>query len=217
MIKELLRDRNTFATPIVLFLISDLGSDALTFEPETIAERLRQIEPKTHRYVIDRVNAALGLYTSDLFWNDPVIFGVVCRALNREPFPTADEPSIGDMAWGVTEASLLTRDVVDDDPSDAFSESIIKYVRYTLKLNGLYTTPTALSDAVGDVSSILAIDDAAIAEARQTESDSSAAAIDNAVSSKMRDLLIQIKRAGIQLSESAERELNTLLGEVVND
>lgn len=215
MIRELLKDKNVFATPIVLFLISDLGNDALVFEPETIADRLREIEPGVSASVIERVNAALGLYTSNLFWEDPVIFGVVCRALNRATFPTADEPSIGDIAWGVTEAGLLTKDVIDEDPTDSFSTAIIKYVKYTLKINGMYTAPTALEDGFGDVSNTLTIDDPGITEARQTEADSAAAAVDAMVASKMRELLLQIKRAGIKLSETAERDLNILLQEVV--
>lgn len=216
MIKELLRDPSTFATPILLFLVNDLGSDALNFEPETIADRLREIEPDTDRDLIDRVNAALGLFTSDLFWNDPIVFGLVCRSLNRASTPLGDEPTVGDIAWGVTEASLLTRDVIDNDPVDQFSSNINKYVKYMLKLQGLYTTPDSLDEAFGDISSQLLIDDPQILAARQAESDAAANNIDRLVSTKMTELLLQIKRLGIKLSEVAENDLNMLLQETIN-
>ena len=217
MIRELLRSKDTFATPIVLFLISDLGYTALEFEPETIADRLREIEPDVDESLIERVNAALGLYTSNLFWTDPITFGIVCRALNRAKFPAGDEPSVGDIAWGVTEAALLTRDVIDEEPEDRFDESIIKYVKYSLKLIGMYSTPQSLIDYFGEISSVLSVDDPAIAEARQTESDDMAEKVDVVVATKMKNLLLQIKSLGIQLSHIAEHDLEVLLKDPTYD
>lgn len=216
MIKELLKSRETFATPVVLFLFQDLGSDALTLEPETIGDRLRMIEPSVDQSLIDRVNAALGLFNTDLFWNDPVTFGVVCRALNRRKFALASEPTIGDICWGVTEANLLTNDVVDDVAKDVFNESIIKYVKYTLKLNAVYSMPKSLKSDFGELPYTFVIDDPAIAEARQSEFDSDAAKIDAVVSDKMYMLLSQIKRSGVKLTDSASRDVDQLLAEYSN-
>lgn len=209
MIKELLRSDKTFATPIVLFLFQDLGDDALNFEPETIGDRLREIEKETPQPLVDRVNAALGLYTSDLFWNDPIVFGTVCRALDRRKFPMSGEPSVGDICWGVTEATLLTND--SDVPPDRFNESIIKYVKYTLKLNAIYSMPKALQDGFGDIPFNFAVDDPAIAEARQSEFDKDAEKLDAVVSSKLYELLTQIKMSGVKLTKSAEFDVDKLL------
>jgi hypothetical protein len=218
MIRELLKDSKTFATPIILFLIQDLGDAALTYEPETIADRLRMIEPEVEQEVIDRTNAALGLFTSNLFWTDPVIFGVVCRSLNRRKFPLSGEPTIGDICWGVTEAGLLTTDTVDKAAPEVFSESIIKYVMYTLKNNGLYSSPSALKASFGEVPFTYVVDDPAIAEARQTEFDEAAAELDALVSKKMHQLLLQIKKSGVKLSDSASRDVDELLyGAQAND
>lgn len=213
MIKELLRDKNTFATPVVLYLFQDLGNDALTFEPETIGDRMRMIEPKTPQALIDRVNAALGLYNSDLFWTDPVIFGIVCRSLNRRKYPGADEPTIGDICWGVTEATLLTNDSDTETPSNIFSDSIIKYVKYSLKLNAIYTTPKSLQSDFGDMSFEYVVDDPAIAEARQHEFDADADKIDAIVARKLHQLLLQIKRSGVKLTNSASDDVDKLLQE----
>ena len=213
MIKELLKSKGTFATPVVLFLFQELGSDALTFEPETIADKLRMVEASVDQSLIDRVNAALGLFTTDLFWNDPIVFGAVCRSLNRRRFATSAEPSIGDICWGVTEANLLTTDVVDGEAKDAFNESIIKYVKYTLKLNALYSTPKSLQADFGEVPYNFVIDDPAIAEARQTEFDAAAARIDALVADKMYLLLHQIKHSGVKLTDSATKDVDQLLSE----
>lgn len=217
MIKELLKSKETFATPVVLFLFQDLGMDALNFEPETIGDRLRMIEPDVDQALVDRVNAALGLYTSNLFWTDPITFGMVCRSLNRRKFALAAEPTIGDICWGVSEAQLLTNDVVDEDAPFAFNESIIKYVKYTLKINAVYSMPSALKQYFGDLPYNFVIDDPAIAEARQQEFDAASAKIDALVANKMYTLLEQIKRSGVKLSPNAEKDVDQLLMGRVND
>lgn len=218
MIRELLKSKHTFATPIVLFLFHDLGMNALNFEPETIGDRLRSIEPGIDRALIDRVNAALGLYTSDLFWTDPVTFGVVCRSLNKHKFALTSEPSIDDICWGVSEAHLLTNDTIDGAQGFVFNESIIKYVKYTLKLNAIYTAPSSIKQYFGDVSYNFVVDDPAIAEARQQEFDSVAAKLDSVVANKMYTLLTQIKQSGVPLSLTAEQDIDQLLkGRTSND
>ena len=210
MIKELLKSKSTFATPIVLYLFDVLGTDAIEFEAETVAEYLKQIEPKTPQVLIDRTNAALGLLNSDLFWNDPVTFGIVCRALNRNKFPMGSEPSIGDMAWGVSEATLLTGDVKGEDISDKFSESIAKYVRYTFKINAVYSLPKSLDD-FGPIPYTLSIDDPEMARARQAESDQAAAGIDLLVTKKMLELFLQIKKSGVKLDPEATKEIDSII------
>ena len=210
MIKELLKSKSTFATPIVLYLFDALGMDALTFESETIAEYLKQIEPSTPQALIDRTNAALGLFNSDLFWNDPVTFGIVCRSLNRNKFPMGEEPSMGDMAWGVSEATLLCGDVNGEDVADKFSESIVKYVRFTFKNNAVYSLPKSLDD-FGPIPYTLSINDPEMAAARQFESDQSAASIDLLVTKKMLELFLQIKKSQVRLDAEAEKEIDTLI------
>ena len=84
MIQDLLRSPKTFATPVLLYLVSTLGDDVVNYEPESISEYLRKIEPRVSRGLIDRVVAATGLFTSNAFWYDPATFNIVSRALNRK-------------------------------------------------------------------------------------------------------------------------------------
>lgn len=210
MIKELLKSKSTFATPVVLYLFDQLGTDAIEFEAETIGEYLKQIEPNTPRELIDRTNAALGLFNSDLFWNDPVTFGIVCRSLNRNKFPLKDEPTIGDMAWGVSEVTLLTGDVLEEEIADKFSENIVKYVIFTFKNNAVYSLPKSLDD-FGPIPYTLNINDPEMAQARQHESDQAAAGIDLLVTKKMLELFLQIKQSGVKLDQQATKEIDTLI------
>lgn len=216
MIRKILSNDKAFATPIVLYLVSELGSDAFTYEPETIGEYLRSKYSNTDQQLIDRTNAALGLYTSDLFWNDPVSFGIVCRALNRHKFPFAAAPDIADVAWGITEANLLMMDTESGQSSDIFSDSITKYVQYLLKINNIYSTPACLK-AIGDIHMPIGIDDPEIADARQQESDLAAAKIDSMMTDKTIELMRQIKDSGVPLVNTAVNELDQILMDGSND
>lgn len=209
MIKELLRSESTFATPIILYLVDQLGIDTLNYEPETVAEYLRNIEPTVDDKMLDRVNAGMGLFTSNLFWTDPIIFGVVCRALNRKSANNGLEPELDDILWGVHEAQLLLGD--PEDTTNRFSESIVSFVHYLFKIHGVYSIPKSILDWFGDIPYTLPIDDPAIAEARQTESDDIAAELDAKASQQMLECLTQVSRAGISIVPEAKEELDQII------
>ena len=209
MIKQLLQSKKTFATPVILYLFSRFGEDIITYEFDTIAECLRSIETKTPNALIDRVNAGLGLFNSDLFWVNPVTFSMVCRALNRNPFPANSEPSLGDITWGVTEASLLFSGATDEESSQ-FSPSIQAFVKYLFKLNGVFTLPESLS-GMGEVAMDLKIADAQIAIARQKESDQAAARLEIFAAKQTAELFKQIKLLNLPLLESAKKELDGII------
>jgi hypothetical protein len=209
MIKELLRSPRTFASPVLLYLVSVLGEDVVTYEPETIAEYLRKLEPKVSRGLIDRVVAATGLFTTNAFWYDPATFNIVSRALNRKPFPTAGPADLEDMAWGVAEASLLTN---GEDSSDNFSEYIIRYVKYYMQSNGVYTAPDSLS-FVGSIPFTPALDDDSNTLVIQEMSDRRAAETDILVNSQMLELLRQLKSLQLPIRKEAAADLDELIKE----
>lgn len=208
MIRNLLESNATFATPIILYMVNDIGVDALQYEPETIKEYLQGINPSVRNDVVDRVVAASGLYTSNLFWYDPVCFATVCRALNRASKPLAVSADIDDIAWGVTESSILFT-----GESEKFSESIRKYIAYTLKSDGIYTTPTSLL-FIGKIPYTPAIDDAEMVMNIQEHSDSAASAIDTEVDSKILQLFNQIKLLKLPMTKEANSGINNILSSV---
>jgi hypothetical protein len=186
-----LSNPNNFATPVVLYLVSELGSDVFGFEPETVNEFLQSRNKDIPRKVLDRTNAALGLFTSDLFWTDPVSFGVVCRSLNRRSRPFAAAPELSDISWGVTEASLLFIGSDEDEIRSKFSESVTDYVKYELSLLGIHTMPDCLQE-FGQITRNNPILDPAQDLAVLAESQKRAAGIDAMVSSKTTEMMSQI-------------------------
>ncbi len=210
MIQDLLRSPRTFATPVLLYLVATLGDDVVNYEPETISEYLHKIEPKVSRGLVDRVVAATGLFTSNAFWYDPATFNIVSRALNRKPFPTSRPAELEDMAWGVAEASLLTTG--NEESSDTFSEYIVRYVRYYLKRNGIYTAPDSLS-FVGSIPFSSPIDDESNTLMIQESSDCQAAEADLEVNKQMLELLSQLKSLRLPMRKEAVAELDELIAE----
>lgn len=209
MIKQLLQSKRTFATPVILYLFSRFGDEVLDWEYATVEECLKSIEPKTKFQIVDRVNAGLGLFDSDLFWVNPVTFSMVCRALNRKPFPASDEPSLADITWGVTEASLLY-DGATDSAASQFSRNIQAFVKYLFKINGVFTLPETLS-GMGEVAMDLRIDDSEIAMARQQESDRAAAKLEMLAARQTAEMFDQIKALNLPLLDSAKKELNNII------
>lgn len=209
MIRNLLQSESTFATPVLLYLVSKLGEDVIYYEPESIAEYLKKTEPTVSRSLIDRVVAATGLFTSNAYWYDPATFNIVSRALNRKPFPTAKPADLEDMAWGVAEASLL---MSGEDVTDSFSDAIIKYIRFFLKSSGIYTAPSSL-EFVGSIPFTSALDDEDTAMAIQQASDTEAAQVDIQVNTQMLELLNQLKYLQLPIRKEAADELNELITE----
>ena len=204
--RELLAKSTTFATPVLVYMVSQLGVEVLEYEPETIEEYLLSINPDTDKGLIKRVVAASGLYTSDLFWVDPFVFSTVCRALNRARFPESTAASIEDMAWGVLEASLLMSGSADPSESpdmDKFSDTIIKYIKYTLKSDAMSVPPQSL-DLVGATNTLVDVDDEDIIRNMQEEADRKAGLIDNAVNTKLLELLKQLDAVPVEFSGEYE-------------
>ena len=208
--KPLLTDVNTFATPLLIFIVDNLGMDAFDYEPETIGDFLRSHNPNIHRSLIDRANAALGLFASNLFWQDPVTFGIVCRTLNRKPRPEASEPDLEDIAWGMTEASLIMNDPNDEESKERYGSSILMYSQYMLKLNGIYDKTQSML-AVPSPEFNSSIQDSAQLISIQERSDDARAILDYKTFSKMSELLRQIKDNNLTLSAQASKELDALI------
>lgn len=207
-----LTDNSIFATPVVLALVAEHGTDVITYEPETIRECLKQHNPSVSESVVTRVNAALGLFTSNAFWQDPATFNIICRALNRSARPMAAPADIEDMAWGVTEAEFLLFDPEDNEAnvSNAASSAVAKYVTVALTKEGMYTAPTALSFAHPvRPSGLVDMPDQALSV--QQRADAEAANINQTTSDQMRELLLQIVDSRIPLQQSSMDQIKTAL------
>lgn len=210
MIKDLLKDPSTTATPVVLYLVDKLGMEALEYEPETVEEYLKRIYPDISKALLDRVHAGIGLFTSDLFWVDPAMFGIICKVLNGKRVDSGSEPELDDIVWGVNEAQLLLGDP-ESGNAPQFSTAVTAFVHYLFKAAGVTAIPDSIKSWFGDVPYILPIDDAEIAMARQSESDDTVAELDAQAGSKMIACLNQVLNAGIDITSEARAELDQII------
>lgn len=213
MTSNILFNPNAFATPILMYLVDKLGMAVFDYEPETIEEYIKKVNPKVKESVITRAQAAIGLYTSNLFWQDPITFGVICRALNRKNKPEAGVPTINDIAWGMAEVDLLMgNNTEEDDIPDSFSVSIDKYVKYMLREQGIYDTPESMS-GISSPDIHTKFDDPEQLRSIQERSDQAKAVVDLKVSEKMTELLKQVAALDIEFSPKAREELQQLISQ----
>lgn len=208
---QLLTEPTTFASPLVLALVAEHGPDVVVYEPETIRECLRKHNPKVSESLVVRVNAALGLFTSNAFWKDPATFNIVSRALNRAARPMAAPADIEDMAWGVTEAGFLLMDSADEQSTaNVIGPAVAKYVTVALNREGMYTVPDALSFAQ-PVRPAGIVDIPEQTLSLQQRADEEAIQINNMVNEQMSMVLQQINDARIPLQKEAQAQLNAAL------
>lgn len=139
---NIFEDPKAFATPLLIQAFDIYGIELFDMEENVLVADLYKRYPKTNRTIINRLFAAIGLYTSDLFFQDPITFGQTCRAFNRHKYLYADEPSIKDICWGISEATLITS--TDNESMDKFGEGIVKYIKHMLNYNGIVTNVPSL-------------------------------------------------------------------------
>lgn len=203
---ELFNNRNAFATPLLLAAFDRVGMDLFDYEPETVSLFIKSIAPKAPLCNHYKLNAALGLFTTNLFWQDPVQFGIACRTFNRQARATAGEPTLEDMAWGITEANMLV-----GETSDTFSEAIKAYITYMMSQANLLKTPDAFEALNIKTKTITHFDDSEQQYSIQQRSDSDVAAIDYFVYVQMIEMLNQIRTLKIPFSKEASDQLNKIL------
>lgn len=144
---DILQNPETFATSAVLLLVDRFGMECLAWDPITLGLEIKGtygFEPSQD--LLDRVNAASVLYTSNLFHLSLETFNAVCNAFNlgtvtSETFLPAD---LDDVLWGITEARVLTGDMFEETE---FSHNIARYVGALLAESGIRKAPSVLGFA----------------------------------------------------------------------
>ena len=135
-LQQILTSTGTFATVLLVILLDNYGTDALGWDTDTIDREIHDdfnvIMPKLNR---DKLQAAIGLVTTDLFYADWVAFNQVSETLNNDPvdFEILDPVTPEMMAWAITEAAFL------EDPQDkpVFDEEVRAYMGAILYDNGV--------------------------------------------------------------------------------
>ena len=202
--KSILADKAAFATPLLLYAYKQLGDDIFDMEPETIEQALKRHGTTVLKRNLDKINAALGLLTTNLFWQDPVTFAVTCRTLNRAARVDAAPPDIEDVVWAVTEAQLIV------GKKEEFSDAIKAYVEHLMKLAGVVTEIPSLPFAQ-PARPTSSYDDSDQQLAAFSASQQRVDALEDEASTKMVTMLKQIKDLHIDISKEAAADIENLL------
>lgn len=210
---SILHNKGAFATPLLIYAYDIVGNELLDYDIETVRELLLSRNPNVDMHLVNRLNAAIGLLNSNLFWVDPITFGLVCRTLNRNPYIASEAPDLYDISWGVTEANLIMGSPDEEDRKNGdltYSSAVKRYIQHLLRIDGIYkapesldfVTPLQLNNTVDEPQQVLSV---------QERSDSDVAAIDYSVYIKTIECLNQIKQLGVSLSKEASDELNRII------
>lgn len=145
--KEIFLSTDSFGTSLLISMIDTFGIECLAWEPETIEIELEKYTgcdiPEEN---LDRLQSAMSVLSSNLFFVSLEAFNLTCNALNfsKVSGTTFIPADIEDIMWGITEASLLLG--VDANKNE-FSRDIRIYVGKILESEGILDPPSILQFA----------------------------------------------------------------------
>lgn len=154
--KEVWENPNTFATTMLLLFVDRYGVEGFTWDPETIVMEINEdFDVQISQGNLDRLMAGISIVTGEDFFQSLPDFVYLCNILNGDLFDPAewDPADAEDIAWGVTEAWLLSPPE-DDEP---FTEEIRAYIGQVLDAEGLTNPPATLRFALRDRDPTVAI------------------------------------------------------------
>lgn len=145
---DLWHSRKGFGSALLIACIDDFGLDCLNWEPATLEITVREKYGDVDRDSVERLMAAVGVLTSNMFTQDVIALCMTCSTLDFER--TGGESfvpaGLDEIMWGLTEARLLLGGLKDED----FSDEVSIYVGKLLEEEGLENPPDTLSFAAGN-------------------------------------------------------------------
>ena len=213
--KELLEDEDSFATTLVTLFIDTYGTEALAWDPETIAIELEDdFQADLPAENFDKLMVAIQLLTTDEFYHLLPEFNNVCNILSGDTFdPNAWDPADSDeLAWGITEGMLLA----PSSDSEPFTKEIRAYIGEVLDREGIINPPDVLRIALrGDEGLLHNVpeafsDDPVIYEAIYKFEQDKTNEIVQILQSNIRQLVAQLERLPL-VNGDAKDALNQLL------
>lgn len=123
--------------------------EALEWDPATIALEIEEeFKVELPQLSLDRLLVAIQILTTDRFYKSLPDFVAFCNTLDGDEFnpQTFDPADAEEVAWGITEALLLSPP--DDDDKEPFSDEIRAYIGAVLDKEGLINAPDVLKIAL---------------------------------------------------------------------
>jgi hypothetical protein len=206
---NIFEDTKAFATPLLIQGFESYGMDIFELDEDVFRDDLKKRFPKTTDTIIDRFFAGIGLYTSNMFFQDPIVFGQTCRVFNRHKYVNANEPSLNDICWGITEATLILSPTTDQN-IEPFSEAINKYIQYELQYHGVITEIPSLPmiKPLIDTTDII---DPVMDAGRLENSANIVNGIEQMIQTNMIQCLNQIAGLPVDMAQEAKKQLSVIL------
>jgi len=150
-IGEALDDSDLSASAGLLILVDQMGTEAMDWDPETInTELAERFHADPSRSLMDRINAALALMTTDLYYRSLEAFTTINTAFANGPVSSTEFNwnNLDDVMWGLTEARLLEGG--EEFDKREFSHDISRYVGKLLADDGIGRPPKIMKFAEFD-------------------------------------------------------------------
>jgi hypothetical protein len=146
--ETLLNGDDTFATTLLVILIDQCGEDIINgdsgvWTAQTVREEIRDIfSVQLNDSALSKIMAALSIIATDGMRNSLPSFLMAVHGLLGDGFDWsyAEPISVEDLAWCLTEASLLW----PVSPDVLFEPQIIAYVKTMLQREGILFPPSVL-------------------------------------------------------------------------
>lgn len=144
-LKQVILDRSTPATVLLVAAVELFGAEVLQWDPETVRMELEEaVAAKIPASTLNKLMVAIELVTTDGFYTDLPTFIRVCNTLynGTMDLETFDPADAGEIAWGITEALLIWPP--DPQEEEPFAQKIVSYIGYALRDEGILQPPDVL-------------------------------------------------------------------------
>lgn len=197
---------NSFGTVLLALALDRWGTDAMSFEPETIRLELREAFGQDIPQInMDKLMAMIAALTTNLFYVSVETFSHVCDALSHhEPnFQVMEPPEPEELAWGVAEITLNdgTQGIKEKGPLQ-YSHEVRRFIGISLKQYGIRQPPPILSLAEMDESPNYMSDDPAMVAAFYTGQRRDSEELTQFVKEQTRALVAQLQAVPLQNRDS---------------
>lgn len=151
--KEFWKNPQLFATTLLVMFLDVYEMDGVTWTPETIQMEIQNdFSTEIPDGSFDRLMTAINLLTSDSFFVSLPDFVRDCVVLSGHQATTnlLSLPDSDDIAWGVTEAMLLSP--IEEEEQNPFNAEITSFIGMVLDEEGILNPPDILRIATRDQS-----------------------------------------------------------------
>lgn len=144
---KLLASRDAIATPLLVGLVDEFGTEFFSWDPDTlVAEVKSEWRINLHQANSDKIQALLTVLTTDRFTGDLQAFIHVCNSLAGQgaSFEVYDPADVTEMCWALAEIGLT-------DPlgeKEKFTNDISIYMAAKMDEEGLQKAPKLLAPHV---------------------------------------------------------------------